>query len=126
MPLSDADVTAIRAAEKGLEDALNDQDPTAWVDHYTDDAIFLGHDRPALEGRAALLAYASQMPPIMSLSIDPVSTDSSGDLAVVVANVTWEQRGAGIRVRSLLVWRREADGRWRIAREMLNTDAPSG
>jgi hypothetical protein len=28
-----------------------------------------------------------------------------------------------VRRRSLMVWRREPDGRWRIAREMLTEDA---
>ena len=124
MSLSPTDITAIRAAEEGLAEALNAPDPTAWVDFYTDDAIFLGHDRPALEGRDALLAYAGQMSPISSLRIEPLSTDGGGDLAIVVANVTWEQGGSTPRLRSLLVWRRETDGRWRIAREMLNTEAP--
>ena len=122
MPLSDADVSAIQAAEKALEDALNDPDPTAWVDHYTDDAIFIGHNRPALEGRAALLAYSEQMPAVSSLRIEAVDIDGSGDHAIVVANVTGEMGGVTVRVRSLLVWRREADGRWRVAREMLNTE----
>jgi ketosteroid isomerase-like protein len=27
-----------------------------------------------------------------------------------------------VRRRFLMVWRRESDGRWRIAREMLNED----
>jgi ketosteroid isomerase-like protein len=121
MPLSDADIAAIRVAEKGLEDALNDPDPTAWVDYYTDDAIFLGHNRPALEGREALLAYAGEMPQVSSLRIEALDTDGSGDVATVVADVTGELGGTTARIRSLLVWRREADGRWRVAREMLNT-----
>jgi ketosteroid isomerase-like protein len=88
VPLTPHDIAAIRAAERGLEEALNDPDPTAWVDFYTADAIFLGHGRPALEGRDALLAYASEMPPVSSLRIEPLSTDGSGDIATVVADVT--------------------------------------
>jgi uncharacterized protein (TIGR02246 family) len=124
VPRTPHDIAAIRAAETGLEEALNDPDPTAWVDFYTADAIFLGHGRPALEGRDALLAYASEMPPVSSLRIEPLSTDGSGDIATVVADVTGMlQDGSTGRIRSLLVWRRETDGRWRVAREMLNTGA---
>ena len=123
MSLPEADVVAISSAVQELEDALNDPDPTAWVDHYTDDAIFLGHGRPALEGRDALLAYSAQMPAVSSLRIEPLDTDGSGDHATVVANVTAELGGTTARIRSLLVWRREADGRWRVAREMLNSGA---
>ena len=123
MPLPEADVAAVLAAVQELEDALNDPDPTAWTDHYTDDAIFLGHGRPALVGRDALLDYAETMPPLSSLRIEPSDTDGSGDVATVVATVTAELDGTPARIRSLLVWRREADGRWRVAREMLNTGA---
>ena len=66
------------------------------------------------------------MSPISTLRIEPKSTDGNGDSATVVADVTWEQAGNTICVRSLLGWRREADGRWRVAREMLNTEAPNG
>ncbi len=123
MSLSAADVAAIRAAETELAETLNDPDPAAWVGHYTDDAIFVGHGRPVLVGRDALLAYAAQMPPITSLQIEPLDTDGDGDVATVLANVTGEVGGVALRVRSLLVWRRGTDGRWRAWREMLNTDA---
>ena len=66
------------------------------------------------------------MAPISTLRIEPKSTDGSGGIATVVADVTWQQAGNTVRVRSLLVWRRETDGRWRVAREMLNTGAPDG
>ena len=42
MTLSSSDVAAIRGAEKGLADAFEASDPTAWVDFYTEDAIFVG------------------------------------------------------------------------------------
>jgi ketosteroid isomerase-like protein len=121
MPLSPDDVVALRAAEQDLEEALNDPDPTAWVDFYTDDAIFIGHGRPALEGREALLDYSHRMTQFSSLRIEPLSTDGDGNIATVFANVTGAVDGADVLVRSLLVWRRGPDGRWRVAREMLNT-----
>jgi uncharacterized protein (TIGR02246 family) len=124
MPLSPDDVASLRAAEQGLEDALNDADPTAWVDFYTDDTIFIGHGRPALEGRDALLEYSRRMTQFSQLRIEPLSTDGDGSLATVFANVTGMVDGARVHIRSLLVWRREADGRWRVAREMLNTGPP--
>ncbi|HEY2355451.1 MAG TPA: DUF4440 domain-containing protein [Gaiellaceae bacterium] len=118
MPLSDDDLAEIHEAEQALEDALNDPDRTAWVDHYTDDAVFIGHNRPTLVGRDALLAYSAQMPAVSSLRIEALDVDGSRDHA----NVTGELGGVSARVRSLLVWRREPDGRWRVAREMLNTE----
>ena len=56
--LSSSDVAAIRSARKALADAFEASDPTAWVDYYTEDAIFVGPGVPAIEGRDALLVAA--------------------------------------------------------------------
>src|SRR6266542_547760 len=59
--LSSSDMAAIRAAESALAAAFEDPDPTAWVNCYTADAIFVGPGVPTIEGRAALLAVAAQI-----------------------------------------------------------------
>jgi ketosteroid isomerase-like protein len=51
----------------------------------------------------------------------------AGDLAVTYGRVSWVSGPKGsdspmVRRRFLMVWRRNADGAWRIAREMLNED----
>jgi ketosteroid isomerase-like protein len=126
LALSTSDISAIRAAEKALAEAFESPDPTAWVDFYTDDAIFVGPGAPAIEGRGALVDAAPHIS-ISSMEIAPVSTVGTGDFAATLGNVTWvsgaERSDAGrVRRRFLMVWRRESDGRWRIAREMLNED----
>ena len=94
----------------------------AWVDHYTDDAIFVGPGAPAIEGRDALLAIA----PALSMSAVEIVADSiigTDDLAVALGRGSWNGRdGERVRRRFLMAWRRE-DGRWRLAREMLTDDA---
>src|SRR3990172_3668009 len=122
--LSPSDVAAIRAAEKALAEAFEDPDPTAWVDSYTHDAVFAGPGLPTIEGRAALLAAAEQTS-ISSMQIDAESTIGTGDLAASFGRATWVSGPRGseaptTRTRFLMVWRKEPDGRWRIARELLN------
>jgi len=124
--LSPSDNTAIRAAESVLAQAFEDPDPTAWVNCYTEDAIFDGPGLPTIEGRAALLAVAPQTM-ISSMEIVAYSTIGAGDFAATNGRATWvsgpKDSGAPtIRRRFLMVWRRDADGRWRIARELLNED----
>jgi uncharacterized protein (TIGR02246 family) len=124
--LSSSDITAIRAAEAALAEAFEDSDPTAWVSCYTEDAVFVGPGSPAIEGRAALLAVAPQVT-MSSLEIVADSTIGAGDFAATTGRATWvsgpKDSGAPtIRRRLLMVWRRDADGRWRIARELLNED----
>ncbi len=126
MGLSSSDIAAIRAAENALARAFEDPDPTAWVYGYTDDAIFVGPGAPAVQGRAALLAVAPQVA-ISSMEIVADSTIGAGSFAATTGRVTWVsgQRDSGApttRRRFLMVWRRDPDGRWRIARELLNED----
>jgi ketosteroid isomerase-like protein len=56
------------------------------------------------------------------------STLGAGDLAATFGRATWVSgpKGSGApkaRRRFLMVWRRDLDGTWRIAREMLNEDS---
>jgi len=126
LALSTSDISAIRAAEKALAEAFESPDLTAWVDFYTDDAIFVGPGMPAIEGRSALFDAAPQIS-ISSMEIAAVSTLGTGDFAATLGRATWVSGPKGsdaarVRRRFLMVWRRESDGRWRIAREMLNED----
>jgi len=124
--LSPTDIAAIRAAEKALADAFEGPDPTAWVDFYTEDAIFVGPGMPAIEGRSALLD-ATRVITISSMEIVADSTLGAGDFAATLGRATWVSGPRGsdaptLQRRFLMVWRRDDDGRWRIARELLNGD----
>lgn len=126
MTLSSSDVAAIRSAEKALAEAFEASDPTAWVDYYTEDAIFVGPGMPAVEGRDALLDLAPAVV-ISSMEIVADSTIGAGDFAATEGRANWVSGPKGadaprVRRRFLMAWRRDADGRWRIARELLNED----
>lgn len=126
MALSPSDISAIRAAEKALAEAFESHDLTAWVDFYTDDAIFVGPGAPAIEGRSAFIDAAPRIS-ISSMEIVADSTLGTGDFAATLGRATWVSGPKGsdaptVRRRFLMVWRREPDGRWRIARELLNED----
>lgn len=125
------DHAEIRAAERALAQALESPDPTAWVYWYTEDAVFVGPGAPAVHGRAALLQMAGAMKPLSSVIIKPLRTESSGNLAYVYAQGSWvngrpPNAGATSYVRVLMVWRKESDGQWRVAQELLNADPASG
>ena len=97
----------------------------AWVDFYTDDAVFVGPGLAALEGRNALLDAAPHIS-ISSMEIVADSTLGTDAFAAALGRVTWVSPNGSdsnlVRRRFLMVWRREPDGQWRIAREMLNED----
>lgn len=114
----------IRAAERRLEAALESSDRTAWVYEYTEDAVFDAGGDHAVTGREALLAMASAMRALSHVSIRPLRTEGMGNLAAVWFEASWVGRGEHpdqrtINVRGILVWRRDAGGRWRVAIEHL-------
>ena len=117
----------IRAAERALENALSAPDPTAWVDHYTEDAVFVSPGAPPVQGRAALLKMAMAMRPLSSVKIEARRTEMSGNLASVYGRGSWTN-GAGTAsqsttaIRLIIVWRKGADGRWRVVQELFHSE----
>lgn len=121
-PQATFDESEIRAAEHRLETALEADDPTAWVLEYTEDAVFDGGGEHAVVGRESLLAMARSMSPLRSVSIRPLRTKGCGDLVAVWAEASWVSGSAQgepttVKVRGIIVWRRESDGVWRVAME---------
>ena len=118
------DESEIRAAERRLERSLEAVDRTAWVFHYTADAIFDGGGEHAVVGRNALLAMAASMRQLREVRIQPLRTEGREGLAAVWAQASWasgsaEGDPANVQVRGMIVWRKEADGVWRVAMEHL-------
>jgi len=121
MSMADAefDESEIHAAVRSLERALAATDRSAWVYEYTEDAVFDG-GHPVV-GREALLAMAQGMRPMSDVSIRTLRIEGSIDLATVWFEGSWfsgsPEDGSTIEARGILVWRKESDGRWRVAME---------
>jgi uncharacterized protein (TIGR02246 family) len=121
------DATEIRQAERALEAVLSSSNPLAWVEHYTEDAVFVAPGAPAVEGREALTRMALAMRPLSAVQIQSLKTEGSSTVAAVYGRGTWVS-GAGTsaqsttRVRLLIVWRKGSDGRWRVAQELLHAE----
>lgn len=117
------DEAEIRAAELTLAAALASSDRTAWVYEYTEDAVFDGGGDHIVEGRDALLEMARTMQPMSSVSLRARRTEGCGDLATVWCDGSWvsgDPPGVSVAARGIIVWRRESDGRWRVALEHLS------
>jgi ketosteroid isomerase-like protein len=117
------DESEIRAAERRLAASLEAGDPTAWVFDYTEDAVFDGGGDEAVVGREALLAMARSMSPLTSVSLRALHTEGRDGLAAVWTEGSWTSSTGDdereVRVRGMLVWRKEADDVWRVAMEHL-------
>jgi ketosteroid isomerase-like protein len=117
--------TEIRSAERALKKALESPDLTAWVYHYTEDATFVSPGNPAVQCREALLQMAKAMTPLSSVSITALRTEGSGSMAYAYGEATWvngrpPHADTITNVRFVIIWRKEADGQWRVALEMFN------
>jgi ketosteroid isomerase-like protein len=124
--LSLSDIAAIRAAEQELAEAFEASDPTAWGRLLHRGRDLAGPGVPTIQGRAAFLE-AARKTVMSSLQINVESTLGSEDFAATFGHATWVSGPKGSdapvqRRRLLMVWRREPDGRWRIARELLNDE----
>lgn len=80
--------------------ALESPDPTAWVDLYAADAVLMEPGEAPVEGREALLEMARSM-----------------------INGRPPEAGTTTNVRVLVIWRKEADGIWRLAHEVFAPDS---
>ena len=124
-PHATFDESAVLAAERRLERALEAEDPTAWVFDYTEDAVFDGGGEHAVVGRDSLLAMARSMQPLRSVSIRPLRTVGQGGIAAVWCEASWLSGASGgearrVDVRGMIVWRRDPDGVWRVVMEHIS------
>jgi ketosteroid isomerase-like protein len=114
----------IRAAEARLVAHLQGDDPLAWVGDYTEDAVFQeGADAP-VSGRAALTEVAKQLGGLSQVKLVPLRTLVQGNLAYVQVRGQYAVgQGAAAQpphaFRGVMIWRRDADGVWRMLHEML-------
>ena len=84
--------------------------------------MFDGGGDHAIQGREALLEMAATMAPLSSVSIRPLRTEGREDLATVWFDASWVSgrsptTGPTVAVRGMILWRKERDGRWRVAIE---------
>jgi uncharacterized protein (TIGR02246 family) len=125
-----ADYAAIEAIEPAWRKAYAARDVAAMLDLYTEDCITMARRRPAMFGRESLRKgfadlLAGVQPQLVS-EIDEVVVRGAWAWTVAKFMITYTPLDGGApRVdygRSLLIYEKGKDGRWRIARDI---DTPS-
>lgn len=96
---------------------------------YEENAVRLPPNGPALRGRAANRAWLEQFPPVTAFGFRLVDFDGQGGLAYMHAawTVTVAPPGAPTLTDSgkiLIVFRKQADGRWLRVADAWNSDLP--
>lgn len=129
-----ADPAAVRAAidsanKRGAE-SFNAGSPDGMIASYADDAVVMMPGMKAMKGRAEIDAGMKGMFDAMDIkNFRATTTDVmvSGDMAVETGVLTLEAGPKGGTLAAdttkyLTVWKKQADGSWKIVRDINNTD----
>jgi uncharacterized protein (TIGR02246 family) len=123
---------AIEASNAKFVDAVKRSDTTTIVDNYTDDAIVMAPGSESWRGREAVRKGFGGMMTAMPAKEFSLKTDDvivGGDLAVETGTfeMTMQPKG-GKEIKDkgkfVVVWKRQADGSWKIVRDIFNSDVP--
>jgi len=127
--LSEADRTAIRKADETDMMMMIAKDWKGDLALYTEDAIQLPPNQAALQGKAAIQAWYEAFPPFSNFQEQSLEIEGQADLAYErgTYSMTVTPPGAAPiedRGKYLTIYRKQADGSWKIARVMFNSDLP--
>jgi uncharacterized protein (TIGR02246 family) len=133
--LSAADETAVRAVDAEWSRAVSAGDGAALTALYASDATLLPPNEPVVKGEA-VKKYNADMTASFSGPIEVTTTavDGRGDLAYAVGmyRATLTPKKAGAKPlpteegKYLEVFKKQADGSWKIVYEIWNQNAPPG
>lgn len=122
--------TYIQSTTPRFISSFNSGDWNAVSGYYADDAVLLMPNADAMRGTAAIRAGFNSMNGMnarLNLTSDRVV--QSGDLAYETGTYTMSMTPSGgnamnDRGKYLTVWRRQADGTWKIVADAINTSMP--
>ncbi len=127
--LSTEDRDALQALTDRSDSLSLDRDRAALLELLTDDVVFMPPDQPAVIGKAAVADFLDAYPIITAYSSTIESADGRADHAATRSSFdsTAETEDGETRMvgKGLATYRKEG-GRWRIATECWNLDAPMG
>jgi ketosteroid isomerase-like protein len=131
--LSDADKAAIKAVTDSalvLGNAATKDWAAYTALYYAEDAIVLPPNAEPVGGREAITALLQAFPPISNWEFAQVDVDGVGDFAYVRGTYAFDVTPPGMpgpvhdHGKYIEIWRRQADGSWKVIRDIFNTSVP--
>ena len=126
---------AIEATNLKFAAAMVKGDAAAAAGMYTSDAVVMLPNQPAMQGLAAIQAgIAGMLKDVAVKTFTPKTSDVivAGEYAIETGTFEWlmQAKAGGPAMpdkgKYLTVWKRQADGGWKVVRDINNTDLPAG
>ena len=118
LPTFDADT--LHQFTRAFEQLFDAGDATAMTSYYTDDGYLMAEGMHPIRGQAAITAFwrtaierAGQAGARRTIELH--EWQGSGDMGYALCTVVVAMPAATITVWDATIWRRDAQGRWRIA-----------
>jgi len=126
---SAADRTAIRQSDENFTKLINAKDWKGALALYAEDAIELPPNQAAVQGKAAIQAWLEAFPPFSNFQEQSLEIEGQTDLAYDrgIYSMTLTPAGAAPiidRGKYLTILRKQADGTWKVVRDIFNSDLP--
>ena len=126
------DIAAIRSALDEEMAASKAGDAAAFAACYTDDAVLMPPNEPAVVGKQAIQSCAQAIFDQFTEegTAQTVEVEVTGDWGFTRLNftMTLTPKAGGEAIEDngkwLQIWRRQPDGSWKIYREIYNSDKP--
>lgn len=127
--ISDADAAAIREITSRYNTTALAADWDGWANQLTEDAVFLQPNGPALQGRAAIRQWATGFTGMASFTSPVLEVGGAGPVAYARGTYAFAMGPtAQLQISDsgnwLTVYERQADGTWRIKRNIWNSSQP--
>jgi uncharacterized protein (TIGR02246 family) len=127
-----ADEAAIRDADAQWSKTAGTGDLDGTVAYYTDDATVLSPNAPMTTGKQAIRAvWAELLGPGTSIAwqASKVEVARSGDLSYIMGTYQLTMKDpqgnpVNDKGKFVEVWKKQADGKWKVVADILNSDLP--
>jgi ketosteroid isomerase-like protein len=129
-PLSDADVSALRADIERFAKLVNASDWAALAGMYAENAVFMPPHQPAVQGRANIQKWMAAFPKLQRFSLQAQDIGGHGDVAYLrgTYSMTLAPEGnapaANDVGKYLDVRRKQPNGSWLTVEDTFNSDLP--
>ncbi len=131
----DGDVQAIQQTALAKNDAVVELDPAKYAAVFAEDGILLAPGQPALQGRRKILEWAKRWASTEGTEVALETTVDEirilGDWAFVRMTIARTIRAPDRDprndvVKTIQIQQRQADGSWKIARDIWNSHSAEG